>query len=54
MKKLLTIVSVLALGTTTGNLSDFLNTTIQKTNALNNHNEVKTHQDTIYIDDNGN
>lgn len=54
MKKLLTILSVLTIGTTTGNLSGFLNTTIQKTNTLNNHNEVKTNQDTIYIDENGN
>lgn len=36
MKKLLTALSILAIGITTGNLGNFLNTDIQKSNILNN------------------
>lgn len=53
MKKILTTLSVLTIGTITGNLSNFFNTNIKKHDILNNENEQKTQQNTIYIDENG-
>ncbi|WP_339047387.1 hypothetical protein [Spiroplasma endosymbiont of Colias croceus] len=53
MKTLIKTLSVLTLATTTGNLTSFLNTTLQKTNITTNYIENKTQQDTIYIDKDG-
>ncbi|WP_338988225.1 BspA family leucine-rich repeat surface protein [Spiroplasma endosymbiont of Dasysyrphus albostriatus] len=53
MKILIKTLSVLTLATTTGNLTSFLNTTLQKTNITTNYIENKTQQDTIYIDKDG-
>ncbi|WDA54738.1 MAG: hypothetical protein PPFGHCPK_01202 [Spiroplasma endosymbiont of Drosophila atripex] len=49
MKILIKTLSVLTLATTTGNLTSFLNSTIQKNNITQN----KIQQDTIYIDKTG-
>ncbi|WP_338987527.1 hypothetical protein [Spiroplasma endosymbiont of Dasysyrphus albostriatus] len=53
MKTLLTAVSLLTLATTTGNLTSFLNSTIQKNDITTNYIQNKTQQDTIYIDKDG-
>lgn len=53
MKTLIKTLSILTLATTTGNLTGFLNSTIQKNNITTNYIQSKTQQDTIYIDKDG-
>ncbi|WP_339040534.1 hypothetical protein [Spiroplasma endosymbiont of Apeira syringaria] len=53
MKILIKTLSVLTLATTTGNLTSFLNSTIQKNNITTNYIQNKTQQYTIYIDKDG-